>query len=57
MTFSFKNWPGAVRVRVFPENVWQIKAVRLNGADVTGKPIELVEGKDLSGLEVEVVRR
>ena len=34
-----------------------MKAIRLNGVDVTDKPIEFVAGKDVSGLEIELVKR
>lgn len=57
LRFSFKTWPSTGRVRVFPEDTWAIKSIRLNGADVTNSPIDFVEGHEIKGLEVEVVRR
>jgi hypothetical protein len=56
MTFDFKTWPSVGRVRVLPEAVWVIKAVRLNGVDVTNG-IEFAEGKEVTGLVVEITRR
>jgi len=56
MTFDFKTWPSVGRVRVLPEAVWVIKAVRLNGVDVTNG-IGFAEGKEVTGLEVEISRR
>jgi hypothetical protein len=57
LTFTFATWPGAGRVRVFPEAAWTIKSIRLTGVDVTNTPIAFVEGKPVKGLEVEIVRR
>jgi hypothetical protein len=57
LTFTFKTGPSPGRVRVFPESVWSIKSVRLKGIDVTGAPLEFIDGKDITGLEVEVTRR
>jgi hypothetical protein len=44
LSFSFKAWPASCRIRVLPEALWTIKSVKLNGVDVTGKPIDFVEG-------------
>lgn len=57
LSFNFKAWPMPSIIRVLPENIWTIKAVRLNGVDVTGKPIDFVEGRPVTGLEVELIRR
>jgi Carboxypeptidase regulatory-like domain len=57
LTFAFKAWPGLCRVRVLPEGLWAIKSIRLNGVDMTNTPIDFVEGQEIKGLEVEVVRR
>jgi len=56
LTFSFKTWPSQGRLRVSPADVWTIKSIRVNGVDVTNSPIAFVKGKDVTGLEVEVVR-
>lgn len=55
LTFEFKTWPSKGRVRVSPEAAWTIKSIRLNGVDITGKPIDFVEGKVVTGLEIEIV--
>jgi hypothetical protein len=56
--FSFEcmGWPGIVRLRVDIDAAgWRVKAVRLNAEDITGKSFELVEGRDVRGLEIEIV--
>jgi hypothetical protein len=45
-----------IRVRL-PAQAWAVKAVRLNSIDVTDKPIDFVAGKDISGLEIELIAR
>ena len=58
MTFEFRTWPMPGRVRVMIESsMWAVKAVRLNGVDITDKMIDFVQGKEITGLEVELVRR
>jgi hypothetical protein len=65
MTFEFKTWPSVGIVRVTlpsaspqaPLPEWTVKAVKLNGADVTDKPVEFAEGKVVSGLEIVLARR
>lgn len=58
LTFEFRTWPSAGRVRItFQAREWPIKAIRLNGVDVTDKPIDFMEGKELSGLEIELLKR
>ncbi len=58
LTFEFKTWPTVARVRVsdLPRD-WTVDAIRLNGADVTTKGIEFVAGKDVTGIEIVLVRR
>ena len=58
LTFEFAVWPMPSRVRVMIEPPrWTVKAVRLNGADITSKTIDFVQGKEITGLEIELVRR
>ena len=58
LIFEFKTWPAVCEIRVtLPSREWSVKAIRLNGVDVTDKPIEFVAGKDVSGLEIELVKR
>jgi hypothetical protein len=65
MTFEFKTWPsvGIVRVTLPPASPqrplpeWTVKAVKLNGVDVTDKPVEFTEGKVVSGLEIVLSSR
>jgi hypothetical protein len=57
LSFECMGWPGIVHLRVDIEAIgWRVKAVRLNGEDITGKSFEFVEGHDVSGLEIEIVR-
>ena len=48
--------PGKVRVFIEAPG-WTVKAVRLNGTDITDKAIDFVQGKEITGLEIELVRR
>ena len=58
LTFEFRTWPSVGRVRVTPiPPGWSVKAVRLKGIDVTEKGIDFVAGQEISGLEVEIVKR
>jgi hypothetical protein len=54
--FDFGTWPGAGKIRLTLPEGWSVQYVRLNGADVTGKPIEFVAGTRVSGLEVAIAR-
>jgi hypothetical protein len=57
LTFEFRAWPGVARVRVMPETRdWFIKSVRRGGVDVTRSGIDF-RGEEISGLEIELVRR
>jgi len=55
LTFEFRTWPYPGVIRLPPQ--WAIKTIHLNGVDVSGKPIDFVEGRVVSGLEIEIVRR
>jgi len=56
LSFECMGWPGTVHLRIdIDATGWRVKAVRLNGEDITGKSFELVEGRDLTGLEIEIV--
>ena len=56
LTFEFRTWPAVGYVRVFINSPgWVVKAIRLNGADVTDKDLDFRH--DVSGLEIEVVKR
>lgn len=58
LTFEFRTWPMPSKVRTSIEaSGWTVKAVRLNGADITNKVIDFVQGKDIQGLEVEVTKK
>jgi hypothetical protein len=58
LTFAFKTWPSVGRIRVsgLPPN-WVVRSIRVNGTDVTHDTIAFTAGKDLTGIEVEVVKR
>jgi hypothetical protein len=57
-TFEFLSWPLPSRVRVRVGQVeWPVKAVRLNGAELADRIIDFVQGKPVTGLEVELAKR
>jgi Carboxypeptidase regulatory-like domain len=58
LTFEFKTWPsvGQVRVNGLPPD-WTVGAVRVNGVDVSAKGIEFVAGKDVTNIEIVLVKR
>ena len=56
LTFEFRTWPSRAYVRALILSPgWAVKAVRLNGKDVTDRDVDF--GHDVSGLEIEVVKR
>jgi protocatechuate 3,4-dioxygenase beta subunit len=56
-TFEFKSAPGRVRINMSGAVGWQIRAVRLNGTDVTDAGIEFKPNEDITGLEVEITNK
>jgi protocatechuate 3,4-dioxygenase beta subunit len=57
-TFEIKARPARVMIRIVgPTPGWALKAVRLNGADITDSGLEIKAGEDVSGLEVELTNR
>jgi hypothetical protein len=55
LTFEFQTWPLPARIRVVIDSPgWVVKAVRHNGADITDQPIDFVQGKEVTGLEVVI---
>jgi len=56
LTFEFASWPGPHYV-FLDQARWRIKAIRLNGVDITDQPIDFKEGAPVSGIEVELARR
>ncbi len=58
LSFEFRTWPGPGRIRVsISSPSWVVKAIRLNGAEVMDKTVNFVQGQEMSGLEVELVKR
>ncbi|HYT69608.1 MAG TPA: hypothetical protein VEL51_24530 [Vicinamibacterales bacterium] len=58
LTFEFSTWPSVGWVRVlFDDNGWRVKAVRHGGRDVTATGIEFKAGQEITGIEIELVRR
>jgi hypothetical protein len=55
LTFEFRTWPGPAYVRVSPASQWIIKAIRLNGLDITNTGIDFRSGRDIDGLEITVI--
>jgi hypothetical protein len=56
-TFELKSAPGRVRINMNGAAGWQIRAVRLNGTDLTDSGIEFKPNEDVSGLEVEITNK
>jgi hypothetical protein len=57
LTFEFSTWPLPSRIRVVIDSPgWTVKAIRHNGVDVANKPIEFIQGRDVTGLEVLIAR-
>lgn len=57
LSFEFETWPGTGKFRVTVPTAFLVKAVRLNGVDVTDKYIEFSEGQRIAAVEIELVRR
>lgn len=57
-TFTIKARPGSARI-VLAGSLpgWLVRAVRLNGVDVTDAGFDVKDAEDLSGLEVELTNR
>jgi hypothetical protein len=58
LTFEFRTWPGPGWVRVGLESPqWKVKSIRYKGTDLTNEgSIDFVEGQDISGIEIELVK-
>jgi hypothetical protein len=56
LTFEFRTWPAFGYVRVFPESEWIVERVRLNGVDVTNTGIDFRAGRDITGLEIDLIK-
>jgi hypothetical protein len=59
-TFELKSGPGRMRINMFGPGGgggWTIRAVRLNGTEITDTGIEFKPNEDISGLEVEFTNR
>ena len=56
LTFEFRTWPSVGRLRVSGlPSTWTVKAIRVNGVDATDKPIDFVAGRDVVGIEIELI--
>jgi hypothetical protein len=61
-TFELKTQPGVMRVNVFPGGTvgsfdWSIRAVRVNGVDVTDAGVDFKPGEAINDLEVELTNK
>ena len=57
-TFEMKSAPGKMRIMLMNQTAgWTIRAVRLNGADITDSGVECKPNEDISGLEVELTNK
>ena len=58
LTFEFRTWPSAGKVRVsFATPGWTVASITRNGADIADKPVTFAEGKVVSGIEITVRRQ
>jgi hypothetical protein len=55
LSFEFRTWPARGYVRVFPETEWTVARVRLDGVDVTNSGIDFRAGREVTGLEVQLI--
>jgi hypothetical protein len=57
-TFELKAPPGRMRINVMGQmNGFGLRAVRLNGTDVTDSGVEFKPNEDVSGLEIELTNK
>jgi protocatechuate 3,4-dioxygenase beta subunit len=57
-SFELKSVPGRMRINMMgPMNGFTIRAVRLNGIDITDAGLEFKPNEDISGLEVELTNK
>jgi hypothetical protein len=57
LTFEFQTWPGEGTISVqLPSREWSVKAIRLNGTDLADKSVRFIQGKNITGLEIELVK-
>jgi hypothetical protein len=63
-TFTLTSRPGSIRMTMINDlsassqsTAWSLKAVRLNGVDVTDSGFDVGTSQDISGIEVEVTNR
>lgn len=57
-SFELKSPPALMNLRIAPQLPgWTLKAVRLNGADLTDTGIDFASRADFSGIEVELTNR
>jgi protocatechuate 3,4-dioxygenase beta subunit len=54
-TFDLKTTPGQMGIRALVPG-WQVKAIRVNGTDVTDSPLD-VGSQGVSGVEIEMTNR
>lgn len=55
LTFEFHAWPAHGYIHVSPATEWTVARVRLDGVDVTNSGIDFRSGRDITGLEVELL--
>jgi hypothetical protein len=53
-TFAARGTPGKNRMTILTPPGWSLKAVRLNGADVTDTGIDFKRNQEVHGIEIEV---
>jgi len=56
LTFELRTWPGPHYIRVLPESQWTVTRVRVNGVDVTNTGIDFQAGREVTGLEIELIK-
>src|SRR5437867_4178695 len=56
-TFATKAVPGRNRMSISTPPGWSMKAVRLNGVDVTDTGLDIKRNQDVSGIEIDMTNR
>jgi len=57
-SFELRSGPGKMRINVVgPMMGWTVRAVRLNGTDITDAGVEFKPNENVSGLEVELTNK
>jgi protocatechuate 3,4-dioxygenase beta subunit len=56
-TFELKSGPGRMRINIMGLGGWALRAVRLNGTDITDAGLEFKPNEDIAGVEIELTNK